>query len=59
MGTNINTGLRSGLSLTASGYLSGGDDIRPYTSTDENNFFRGVAVQFQVKKDGIIPVLFT
>jgi len=53
MGTNINTGLRSGLSLTASGYLSGGDDLRPYTSTDENNFFRGAAVQFQVKRIGL------
>jgi hypothetical protein len=53
MGTNINTGLRSGLSLTASGYLSGGDDLRPYTSTDENYFFRGGAVQFQLKRIGL------
>jgi hypothetical protein len=53
MGTNVNTGLRSGLSLTASGYLSGGDDLRPYTSTDENNFFRGAAIQFQVKGIGL------
>ena len=53
LGTNVNTGLRNGLSLTASGYLSGGDDIKPYTSTDENNFFRGAAVRFQLKKTGI------
>jgi hypothetical protein len=52
MGTNINTGLRTGLSLTQSGYLSGGDEIRPYTSTDENVFFRGVAAQFQIGKTG-------
>ena len=53
LGTNVNTGLRSGLSLTASGYLSGGDDIKPYTSTDENNFFRGAAIRFQLKKTGL------
>ena len=53
MGTNINTNLRTGLSLTATGYLSGGEEIRSYTSTDENNFFRGVAAQFQFKRIGL------
>jgi opacity protein-like surface antigen len=53
MGTSINTGLRTGLSLTQPGYLSGGDEIKSYTSTDENIFFRGLAAQFQVKKTGL------
>jgi len=53
MGTSINTGLRTGLSLTQSGYLSGGDEIKQYTSTDENIFFRGVASQFQIRKTGL------
>ncbi len=53
MGTSINTGLRTGLSLTQSGYLSGSDEIKPYTSTDENIFFRGLAAQFQIKKTGL------
>jgi hypothetical protein len=53
MGTNINTGLRTGLSLTASGYLSGGDEIKPYTSTDENNFFRGAAARCQFNRIGL------
>ncbi|MDX9945793.1 MAG: helix-hairpin-helix domain-containing protein [Bacteroidales bacterium] len=53
MGTGINTGLRTGLSLTQPGYLSGGDDIRPYTSTDENIFFRGAAVQLRSVKTGM------
>jgi hypothetical protein len=53
MGTNINTGLRTGLSLTQSGYLSGKDEIRPYTSSDENIFFRGVAAELQIKKTGL------
>lgn len=53
LGTNVNTGLRSGLSLTSSGYLSGSDDIKPYTSTDENNFFRGIALKLQFKKTGL------
>ena len=53
LGTGINTGLRTGLSLTQPGYLSGGDEIRPYTSTDENIFFRGIAVQLRSGKTGI------
>ena len=53
MGTAINTSLRTGLSLTASGYLSGGEEIRSYTSTDENNYFRGAASQFQLKRIGL------
>ena len=42
-GTNINTGISTGLSLSAPGYMSARNDVRPYTSTDENNFFRGAA----------------
>ncbi len=53
MGTSINTGLRTGLSLTQSGYLSGGDEVKSYTSTDENIFFRGAAVQFQLRKTSL------
>jgi hypothetical protein len=53
LGTNINTGLRTGLSLTASGYLSGGDEIKPYTSASENNFFRGVAASVQIRKHAL------
>ena len=53
MGTNINTGLRTGLSLTQTGYLSGNDEIKPYTSADENIFFRGLALQLQLKKTGL------
>jgi len=53
MGTSINTGLRTGLSLTQTGYLSGSDEIKPYTSTDENIFFRGLVARFQIKKTGL------
>lgn len=48
-GTNINTGIRRGISLTAPGYMSASDEIKPYTSTDENNFFRGVAAELSHK----------
>jgi hypothetical protein len=48
-GTNINTGIRTGLSLTSPGYLAGRNEIRPYTSTDENNFFRGAAAEMSFK----------
>ena len=44
-GTNVNTGISTGLSLTIPGYLSARNEIRPYTSTDENNFFRGLAAE--------------
>ncbi|TAL66566.1 MAG: helix-hairpin-helix domain-containing protein [Bacteroidetes bacterium] len=53
LGTNINTGIRTGLSLSAPGYMSSRDEIKPYTSTDENNFFRGAAAEFSVKNLGI------
>jgi hypothetical protein len=53
MGTSINTGLRTGLSLTQPGYLSGGDEIKSYTSTDENIFFRGAAARFQIRKTSL------
>ena len=49
LGTNINTGMKTGLSLTAPGSMSIRNDIRPYTSTDENNFFRGVAAVLELK----------
>lgn len=48
-GTNINTGIRTGLSLSAPGYMSARNEIRPYTSTDENKFFRGAAAELAIK----------
>ncbi|HUX58679.1 MAG TPA: hypothetical protein VMV77_17040 [Bacteroidales bacterium] len=52
-GTTVNTGIRTALSLTAPGYMSARDEIKPYTSTDENNFFRGVAAEFSIKNLGL------
>ena len=49
-GTNINTGLHTALSMHAPGYMSARSEIRPYTSTDENNFFRGAGVDFSFRK---------
>jgi hypothetical protein len=48
-GTNINTGFRQGISVTSPGYMSASDEIRPYTSTEENKFYRGVAAEFELK----------
>ena len=53
-GTNINTSIRTGLSLTAPGYMSARNEIKQYTSTDENNFFRGVAAELTIKNLGLI-----
>jgi hypothetical protein len=42
-GININTGISTGLSLTSQGYMLATNEIKPYPSTDENIFFRGIA----------------
>lgn len=43
LGTSVNTRLSAGFSLTSPGNLSGRNEIKSYTSSDENNFFRGIA----------------
>ncbi len=48
-GTNLNTGFRTGLSITSSGYLSGRNEIKQYTSTNEANFLRGIATELSVR----------
>ncbi len=57
MGTCLNTGIRTGISLTAPGYMSGKNEIREYTSADENNFFRGIGAEFAFKKLGVIAFI--
>lgn len=49
-GTNVNTRMRAGFSLSSSGYMPLRDDIRPYTSSDENRFFRGIAAELSYGK---------
>ncbi len=49
-GTNINTGLSKNLSLTSQGYMSAVNEIKPYTSTDENISFKGVAAGLSINK---------
>lgn len=48
-GTSINTGMHTSLQVTSTGYVPGRNEIRPYTSTDENNFFRGAAATLSLK----------
>jgi hypothetical protein len=48
-GTNINTGIRRGISITSPGFMSAGNEIRPYMSTEENKFFRGMAASLGFK----------
>jgi hypothetical protein len=52
-GTNINSSISTGISLTSPGYMSANDEIKPYTSTEENRFFRGVAAEFSIKNLGL------
>ncbi|HLP73733.1 MAG TPA: helix-hairpin-helix domain-containing protein [Bacteroidales bacterium] len=44
-GTSVNTGSAAFLSLTAPSFMSARTEIKPYTSSDENNFFRGASVE--------------
>ncbi len=53
LGTNINTGMRTALSMNSPGYMSVKNEIKPWTSTDENNFFRGAAAEFSFKNLGL------
>jgi len=48
-GTNINTGIRNTLSLHSPGYMAARNEIRPYTSSDENNFFRGAGAEIAIR----------
>ena len=48
-GTNINTGMPRGVSLSSPGYMSASDEIKPYSSAEGNRFFRGVAAEFSLK----------
>jgi len=53
-GTNTNTSFRPALSLTTPGYMSAREEIKPYTSSDENNFFRGISADLAFGDLGII-----
>jgi hypothetical protein len=52
-GTGLNTGVNTVFSITSPGNLSGRDEIKPYTSSDENAFLRGAAITAGVKKTEI------
>lgn len=49
-GTGLNTGVNTVFSITSPGNLTGRDEIKPYTSVDENSFLRGAAITAAVKK---------
>jgi hypothetical protein len=52
-GININTGPRMGLSVISPGFMTARDEIRPYTSSDENRFFRGIAAELSIGNTGL------
>ena len=57
-GLSVNTGIHTGIPLTSTGYNLSRNEIKPYTSTDENNFFRGAATELVTGKMKLI-VLFS
>jgi hypothetical protein len=52
-GTGLNTGVNTVFSITSPGNISGRDEIKPYTSADENAFLRGLSITAGVKKGEI------
>jgi hypothetical protein len=48
-GTCITSGWNYGLFLTSPGYMRSANEIRPYSSAEENKFFRGAAASFALK----------
>lgn len=55
-GLCINTGFRTSLSPATTSFPASGNRIRPFTSTDENNFFRGAAVHLAFRKAEMILI---
>jgi len=53
LGTNVNTSFRTGFLANATTYMPARNEIKPYTSSDENNFFRGVAAEFALRDIGL------
>jgi hypothetical protein len=49
-GLAINTGLLTGSALSAQPLITTNNEVKPYNSTDENNFFRGLAAVIQFRK---------
>jgi hypothetical protein len=52
-GINLNSGIRTGLPLTSQAYMSARDEIKPYTSSNENNYLRGIAAELSFKNIGL------
>jgi len=48
-GTNLNTSIRTGYIINSAGFMPARNEFRPYTSTDENKFLRGIAVETGTK----------
>ena len=48
-GTNLNTSIRTGYIINSAGYMPARNEFKPYTSTDENNFLRGIAAETGTK----------
>jgi len=56
-GISINTGIQTGIMLNSAGYNPRGSEIKPYTSTDENNYFRGAATELALRKIKLIMIM--
>ncbi len=49
-GINLNTSIRTGYLINSASYMTVRNEFRPYTSSDENNFLRGMAAELKMKK---------
>lgn len=56
-GTAVNTSYGMGLPLTSTSYLAARSEVRPYTSSAENSFFRGVTAELAAGRFSVTAYL--
>ena len=49
IGLNLNTSIRTGFLINSTGFMPVRNELKQYTSTDENNFLRGLATELEFK----------
>ncbi len=50
IGLNLNTSVSTGFLINSAGFMPVRNELKQYTSTDENNFLRGLAAELEFKK---------
>lgn len=48
-GLNLNTSVSTGFLINSAGFMTARNELKQYTSTDENNYLRGLATELEFK----------